>query len=231
MLRLYASVSAPPGQTSFLKTLESGMEQFVYPYYRQWANDLLDARLAGPNKGDVYTVTVDGVAVPGREGINGAKRSVQVRFIQATVALAIKILKQELQNSIRRSASPRSWIERESIALKVMVFYNGSLISESAEIKDFKPGDYIQVVPSYVTQAYGNATKFGANGYMGRAARRLRTKLRITKRDSALTLFAGRSRKAWEMIRNPDTGKHMTKPEWGAWALTLRYRKNTIFRG
>lgn len=230
MLKLTSSYTAPQGQ-GLLDALRAALETTVYPYYRQWANDLLDERIAGPNKGDIYTVSVDGVAVPGREGIDSAKRVIVIRFVHATVRLAVSVLQKEMRAAIASYASPREWIRRSEIEANVLLFFNGQRINAATDIKDFMPGDYIQVVPSHINQAYGNASKFGANGYMGKAARRLRTKLRITKRDSALTLFAGRSRKAWEMIKDTRTGRHMTKPEWGAWALTLRYRKDAIFRG
>jgi hypothetical protein len=225
---LTAEVNAPPAP-DIRRDIEAAMEAEVYPLFRQWANDLLDLRLAGPNKGDVYTVTVDRAAVPGREYIASAKREVTVRFIHATISLALNILAQEMAAAIDAAASPRSWIRRGEIRSNILIFYNGSRVSASTEIKQFVPGDYIQLIPSHINQAYANASKFGATGYMGRAARRLRSKLRINKRDSALTLFAGRSRAAWNAIK--ENGQHMTKPEWGAWAITLRLRQNTVFRG
>lgn len=230
---IVASLSRP--QTDLLTEIERALAKDVYPVFRAWANELLDARIAGPNKGDPYTVNVDGQPVSDRRGINHATRKVVVRFIQATIDLAVAILAQELRSSIIAAASPMKSIKREEIARNVLLFYNGNRISDSAKITEFSPGDYIMVVPSYITQAYGNTKKYGAQGYMGRAARRLRTKLRINKRDSGLTLFAGRSRAAWEAIVDAN-GNHMTPPGgsrgfWGAWALTLRYKKRNILLG
>lgn len=203
------------------------MEKEVLPFFRAWTNYLLDQRLAGPNKDDPYTVTVDRVAVPGREAISTARSQVTVRFINATVKMALGILSDYLKAAIRSSAG----YDNEKIAARVLVFYNGQEIGPSATIDSFNPGDYIMLVPSYITQAYANTKRRGATtpGYMGKAARRIRTKLRINKRDSALTVFAGRSRAAWSKIVDKD-GNHMSRPSWGAWAITLRYKLNTSYR-
>ncbi len=237
MLTLQVTASEPPRTVEAIK---QALEKEVYPIYRAWANELLNARLAGPNKGDVYTVTVDGQPMPGREAIVGAERSVVIRFVQATVDFAVRILSDELSSAINVAASPDRWVQRSQIAASVMLFYNGNHISKSTEIKNFKPGDYIMVVPSHINQAYGNAKRYGATGYMGRAARRIRSKLKITKGGSALTVYAGRSKAAWSAITR--NGSHMTKPGidlrtgkdrgfWGAWALILRYKVGTIYRG
>jgi hypothetical protein len=237
---LTAEVTIKGDVPNVARDIELAMEQTVYPYFRNWTNELLDAALAGPAKGSPYTVTVDGVAVPGREYIASARRQVDVRFIQGTVEVAVRILKEELEAAIKVASGTRPWLKRDQIAASVMLFYNGNPISSSTEIKDFLPGDYVMAVPSHINQAYANASKYGAKGYMGRAARRLRTKLRITKGGSALSLTAGRSKAAWHAIT--ESGRHMTPPGvdpvtgkdrgfWGAWALTLRLRTNAVFRG
>lgn len=251
MLTLEIRSTEPPNT---VQEIRAALEKEVYPIFRTWANQLLDARLAGPNKSDVYTVSVDNVAVPGREYIKYATKNVTVRFIQATVDFAVRILAEELKAAITAFAGTgvgpvesgkkpgKPWIRKDQIAQSVMLFYNGKRISASTEIKNFLPGDYIMVVPSHIEQAYANAKKYGAKGYMGKAARRIRTKLRITKggAGSALSLGAFRSKAAWSAI--VESGRHMTKPGvdrktgkdrgfWGAWALVLRYRVNTIYRG
>jgi hypothetical protein len=99
----------------------------------------------------------------------------------------------------------------------------------------------VLLVPTYGTQMFANASKFGARGFMRRAAGSVRSALRITKssaRYSDLRVSAQRSRAAfYKMLEGPApvrTGRRagtriqITVPRPGmdsAWVVAIRLRE------
>jgi hypothetical protein len=229
--------------TFFDVELRKLLEQTAYPYFRAWSNKLLDDRLAGPNKDEPYTVTIDNAPAAGREAIDLATKSVRINFVQSTVNLAADILITEMQRAIGDRTPP--WYASKNLSTQVLLFYgkrDGGVtrLNSSSEIKTFLPGDFVMVVPDSPYQAYANTSgkgpagggkKHGFGGFMGLAARRIRSRLAIgSKRTSALFIGAVRSRAVYRNLGPTDNGRPVTKPNWGAWCIIVRYNKSTVFR-
>jgi hypothetical protein len=206
------------------------------------ADRLLDAQLR-KDKDLKYVVEIDNRSAPDRSAFILATKRIRISFIERVLKVAIAELKAALENSISARASKQAWVNRGRVQSSVLVFYGGENkpiqnITATSKIESFSPGDFILLAPSYGTQMYANATKFGANHYMRDAAARIRSKLNINKstaRYSDFRVSAQRSRAVFYKlleqgapVRENGTRINITVPRPGmdsAWVIAIRLRK------
>jgi hypothetical protein len=227
-------------------------ETAVVPLFRQFAGDAVDYYVA-ENKDQPFTLEIDGKNAVTISSVRTlAKRVVRLNFIQAAVDLAVSEMRSVLAESMRTRALTSlgglsTFKDRLLSESEIAIFYSetkGSWtkISSSSEIKNFKPGDAISLVPTFYTQAYANVVNpestspqqkipSGGGGYMGLAARRIRAKMRYRKSTSSLIVRAQRSRKAWGYLNaaRPAGATNITHPGWGVWTIMIAY-KDTTYR-
>jgi hypothetical protein len=152
--------------------------EFAEQVLHTTANVELDKQIQLGN--DVYTTFIDGRPAVGRSAIPTAKYKVRFNFLQAAITLAIDIMRQELEGAIRRTTIKRTG-HLSSVIHVYYGFATGGFrkVTNVKEITDFKLGDYIALVPETEYAGIVNhwVAKNSKTGFMGRAARRIRTKI------------------------------------------------------
>jgi hypothetical protein len=225
-------------------------EKAVVPFFRQWAGDAVDYYV-DKNKDAAFTLEIDGVNATTLSAVRTmARKRVRVNFLQATIELALS----ELRSVMAGAMSSRALTSLGGLSTRkeelmseseIAMFYSeekGSWrqIYSSADVKNFKPGDAISLLPMFFTQAYANVKnpqstprelKQPANGggYVGLAARRIRSKMQYRKSTSSLIVRAQRSRKALMYLnaRRPADATPITHPGWGVWTIMILYKPTT----
>lgn len=218
--------------------IEGELQRKVFPILRSRANELLDEQITGtsaPQKDSPYTVKVDGKMYGDRAAINSARQKVEIVFLQTSINIAVRVMSDIFIQEAGANASPQAWLKRRELASKsnIRMFYGGkgkpvTEITSASEVQGFGPGDFIALAPTWGSQIFANAKKYGALGYMGKAARRIRARIKATGKDSPIRVKAGRSIAVFDRLapatREDGSVINKTKRERGAWVIYIRYR-------
>lgn len=244
---------------AFNINFKAWMERMVMekagPAFRDYATrvveDILEER---PN--ETHTIAVDGTLVSGIAGIQNAKKRVVLHFTQAAVQVAVKEFARILREEVGKNNAGRTGLwhgKLDAVPNGIKVFLREREITNLAEVESFQPGDYIMITSSNPWQQYANTTttdgklrvhpgsgknKHGYGGFFGKAAKRIKTKLRAgntkTKSGSALWVGAVRSRAVLRAIGMPDLHSQAGIENWnrlqymGAWAIMVKYSNRSI---
>lgn len=196
-----------------------------------------------------WTAAVDGRPVIGR-AFSGARKEIRITFVQEALQLAVRELGRILSRSIDRNQDvtpEEDWFNKPEVKGSVQIFYGGlnkpiREITGVGSIERFLPGDVVILAPTYPTNVYANAKKYGSRGFMAKAASAIRRKMGVNKRSSPLRVSAERSKAAFyaqsrkSAYRGYRFAKNGTKAglpiditvPWvgadSAWTIAIRYR-------
>lgn len=209
------------------------------------ANRLLNKH----ENGREWAAAVDGKPAFGRSSFAGARRKIEINFVQASLQVAVRKMEAILRRSIDsniKTAEGKDWFNKDAVESSVEAFYGGlgkpiRKVNVS-EITEFLPGDVVILAPTYPSNVYANASKYGSVGFMRRAAAAIRRAMGVNKRSSPLRVSAERSKAAFynqakHPMRRPmtltdekrrGTPIEMTIPKVGmdsAWTIAIRYRR------
>lgn len=200
--------------------------------------------------GREWSASVDGKRVESTSEFNLAKRKISIVFTQTAIDLAVGFMQQVMRDTMQRAGAQASeggeWINLPLQERRVRMFLIRKGERESREIfgggevKDFKPGDAIFLLPAVASQVYLNASKYGATGFMRKTAAAIRRRLRVSKKGSTISVRAERSRAAFYTLlrKGPlpvrpfgESGNasqiKITVPKKGmdsAWVIAIRLR-------
>lgn len=175
----------------------------------------------------MYTTLVDSRAVPGRNYIGKARKSIKFNFLAGAVDLAIGIMARMLHLSIKLKVKNA----RPELHSDFTVMYGNKKdgykrINTYADLEEFQPGDVVMIYPNVDYQVYLNyyATQRTKRGFFGEAARRIRSRIRQKVGTGNIMVFATRTRGL------PSHLLPKTQASWGpasisGWVIIVKYRK------
>jgi hypothetical protein len=212
-------------------SIENGLNQ-AQKQFHKIALDALEVQVALGN--NVYSTTVDGRPVSGKEMVHTATKRIQFNFPLRTIELAIEIMKQALQTEIGLRA-----IDTGNMRSSVRMWYGGNgkpprEVTGTSEIKDFEIGDYVMLVPDIFYYPFSNSyvKKKTGKGFMARTSIRIRRALRLTKKTAGLSIAVGRSRAVASHMNVPEAKGEKKKGTFPGTAIAgvpviyLRWKTN-----
>jgi hypothetical protein len=190
------------------------------------SQDVLQEQISLGN--NAYTVDVDSTIVgrnQGADAIPQAKRKVTMRFIKASLDVAVAEMSGILRSEIKRTTQTQTGALASSVRLLYAKEGKPYVeITGQGDLKEFGTGDTLALIPAVFYQAFVNSSVANrpgnkGGGFMLRAASAIRRKLRLkksTRLGSApgLSVTVGRSRAAAELLKVPSnrTGKKTGRP-------------------
>lgn len=162
------------------------VQKITIPEYIRFAQQLLrttaevelNKQIALGN--DTYVTIIDGRQASGRADIARAQTKVRFNFLAAALEIAIGIMRRELEGAIMKS----TFLHTGKLVSSVKVYWgkrDGSFkeVTNINTITKFSVGDYIAVVPEVEYAGIVNHwVKLNDGiGFMGRAARRIRSQI------------------------------------------------------
>lgn len=186
------------------------------------SNKELDEQISIGN--NVYTVAIDGRAASGRSAIQSALKSVRLNFPLVAVDVALAVMKRELENAIRKTTKTRTG----KLFSSVRLWYGGNdkpirEVTSTAEIAEFVPGDFVVMYPVieygvYVNTAVSQAT---GTGFMGRAAKRIRSIIRQKKTSAGLSIYIQHSMRIAKIV-----GGDAAQAKYGVPVMYVKWKKS-----
>lgn len=222
------------------QSIENEVNEILERELAHHANRLLDEH----EDGREWSAAVDGRPVLGK-AFGGARKEIRITFVQEALNVAVRELGRILSRSISRNqtaSKEEDWFNKPEVKGSVQIFYGGldkpiREITHVDKIERFLPGDVVILAPTYPTNMYANAKKYGSKGFMSKAASAIRRKMGVNKRASPLRISAERSKAAFyeqskkSAFRGAAAGgseiKQITVPWVGAdsaWTIAIRYR-------
>ena len=194
---------------------------------RKVANEELDNQIRLGN--NVFTTTVDFKPVSSRSAIAKAMRSVRINFPLSQVDLALAVMKHELERKIRSKTEQRTG----NLVNSVRIFYGGNdkatrEVSNVSEIKTFVPGDFVALYAAADYAGFANyrvAAKNNGRGFVGDAAKRIRSIIRQKKTSAGLSIYAQHSKRIANLI-----GGEAARLKYGVPTIYIKFKKQEYRR-
>jgi hypothetical protein len=217
-------------QDGFAKAAEIDIPGFLNIMARELrrvANEELDNQIRLDN--NVFTTTVDFKPVNSRSAISRAMRSVRINFPLSAVELALAVMKRELERKIRSKTEQRTG----NLVNSVRIWYGGNdkstrEVSNVREIEKFVPGDFVILYAAADYAAYANyrvAAKNQGRGFVGSAAKRIRSIIRQKKTSAGLSIYAQHSKRIANLI-----GGGAAKLKYGVPVIYIKFKRQEYRR-
>jgi len=216
------------------------IDNVINPALVQAVDDLLDEYEDGRS----WTGTADGIPITTRAGYANATRNVRILFDDDAINLVVRQLVSIMRNTMRTAAAGAGigaegkWTNQRELVENIEMYYipDGDTVARpytGSEIKNFTGNAVLFIVPTYMTQMYANASKFGATGYMRKTSAAIRRKLGVNKQTSPVRVTAERSRATFQAIlrsrgfmRRPDGSDIVLTFPWpnsdSSWVIAVR---------
>lgn len=217
-------------QDGFAKAAELDIPAFLNVMARELrkvANEELDNQIRLGN--NVFTTAVDGKAANSRAAIAQARRLVRINFPLSAVDLALAVMKRELERKIRSTTEQRTG----TLVNSVRIFYGGNdkatkEVSEVSDIPTFVPGDFVCLYAAADYAGFANyrvADKNNGRGFVGSAAKRIRSIIRQKKTSAGLSIYAQHSKRIANLI-----GGEAAKLKYGVPVVYIKFKRQEYRR-
>ena len=191
---------------------------------REEANSELDQQIEIGN--NVFTTSVDGRAAQSRTAISRAMKNVRINFPLVAVDLALAVMKQAMRQAIVKTTRVRTG----KLSSNIRMFYGGDKkhtieVTNTAEIKEFLPGDYVVLYPvtDYATFANMRVSERTGQGFMRRAAASVRRTIKQKKTSGGLAIYVKHSRRMAQYV-----GGDAVKARYGVPVLYVKWKAQEI---